>query len=90
MSAFYERDPADMSAASKMAAFPPQEMVTVPVRMTRVIFAMLSAQRFDPPKRGFPMPEPSDQGHRAAMLGLKLTARGTAVLHLLRSLLARA
>lgn len=75
VSAFYERDPTDMSAASRMSAFPPTDMVTVPVRMTRVLYAMLSAQRFDPPKRGFPMPEPKDNAYPAALLGLKLTVR---------------
>lgn len=79
MAAFYERDPADLTAAARMAAFPPAELVTVSVRMTRVLFAMLAQQRFDPPRR-FPMPPPGapDGAHAAALLGVKLTVRAFA------------
>ena len=73
MTAFYERDPAAVRAAGRMAVFPPDELVCVRVRFTRVLFAQLAQQRFDPPRR-WPMPPPAHPEHKAAALGAKLAA----------------
>ncbi len=57
-----------------MAWFPYDEVVTVPVRFTRVLYAQLAQQRFDPP-RGAPAVLPKGHPeHKAADLGVKLTA----------------
>ncbi|KAI9066682.1 SGT1-domain-containing protein [Trametes sanguinea] len=48
--AFYTRDALQLRAAQKMARFPPEPSVLVPVRMTRTAYAQLVGQRFHPPK----------------------------------------
>ena len=73
VTAFYERDPAAVRAAGRMAVFPPEELVTVRVRFSRVLYAQLAQQRFDPPRR-WPLPPPAHPEHRAALLGVKLAA----------------
>jgi hypothetical protein len=73
VTAFYERDPAAVRAAGRMAVFPPDELVCVRVRFTRVLYAQLAQQRFDPPRR-WPMPPPAHPEHKAAALGAKLAA----------------
>ena len=73
VSAFYERDPAAVRAAGRMAVFPPEELVMVRVRFTRVLYAQLAQQRFEPPRR-WPLPPPAHPEHRAAALGAKLSA----------------
>jgi hypothetical protein len=73
VTAFYERDPSGVRAAARMASFPPDEMVTVAVRFTRVLYAQLSQQRFEPHRR-WPLPPGAHPEHKAAALGAKLTA----------------
>jgi len=50
--AFYLRDPLSLKpllAPSGPILFPPNDLVTVSIRFTRVLFAQLKSQRFDPP-----------------------------------------
>ncbi len=46
-------------AASRMAAFPPRDMVLAAPTFSRCLFAQLALQEYAPP-RGYPMPLPSD------------------------------
>ncbi|KAI1333466.1 SGT1-domain-containing protein [Xylariaceae sp. FL0016] len=51
--AFYLRDPVTMkpliSPSGKSIHFPPEDLVTIGVRFTKVLFAQLKSQRFTPP-----------------------------------------
>lgn len=51
--AFYLRDPLAMkplmSKSAEKLVFPPLDLITVSVRFTRVLYAQLKSQRFDPP-----------------------------------------
>lgn len=50
--AFYLRDPLSLKSAistSRSLAFPPEDVVTTSVRFSRVLFAQLRSQRFEPP-----------------------------------------
>ncbi|KAL4427935.1 hypothetical protein ABPG75_002024 [Micractinium tetrahymenae] len=71
--AFHYRDPDDVKAAARMAAFPPRDMLLVAARFSRCLYAQLALQEFAPP-RCYPMPMPSDPQYKAAEVGLKLTA----------------
>lgn len=56
--AFYVRDPLSLKpliSESPSLAFPPTDLVTVSVRFTRVLFAQLRSQRFDPPPTWAPL-----------------------------------
>jgi len=72
--AFYERDPGDVRSAARMAWFPYSQLATVRVRFTRVLYAQLAQQRFDPPRGAPQLPAEGHPGYRAASLGVKLTA----------------
>ncbi|KAI8576352.1 hypothetical protein K450DRAFT_257347 [Umbelopsis ramanniana AG] len=70
--AFYTRDPSSMKAASRMATFPPNEMVTTVVDMTKTCYAKLTSQQFFAPK-AFRMPSRSNpRKYNAAELGMKI------------------
>ena len=71
---FHERDPSDVYAASRMACFPYAELVTVPVRFTRMLYAQLAQQEFHPPRNAPPVPPEGHPDHGAAVQGVKLTA----------------
>ncbi|CAG9464126.1 unnamed protein product [Pedinophyceae sp. YPF-701] len=71
--AFYSRDADDMRAAARVRTFPPVDMVTVPVRFSRCLFAQLHSQPFAMPRAWPAAAEPSARSRRAAELGLKLT-----------------
>ncbi|KHE78647.1 SGT1-domain-containing protein [Neurospora crassa] len=51
--AFYLRDPISLkpllSATPDSLLFPPQDLVTISVRLTKVLYAQLKSQHFDPP-----------------------------------------
>jgi hypothetical protein len=50
--AFYLRDPLSLRpllSASGPLVFPPQDLVTISIRFTRVLYAQLKSQRFEPP-----------------------------------------
>ncbi|XP_044715486.1 SGT1 protein [Hirsutella rhossiliensis] len=52
--AFYLRDPLSLKpvlSTSAVLAFPPEDLVTTSVRFSRVLFAQLKSQRFEPPPR---------------------------------------
>lgn len=75
VAAFYERDPAAVRNAARAVHFPPAlEPVTVAVRFSRLLYAQLAQQRWEPPRGEPPLPPPAHQQHRAALLGCKLTA----------------
>lgn len=70
--AFYTRDPSSMKAASRMATFPPKEMVTTVVDMSKTSYAKLMSQQFFAPKP-FRMPSRSNpKKYNAAELGMKI------------------
>lgn len=71
--AFHVRDPDDVAAAARMAAFPPADLVLTAPTWSRCLYAQVALQEYAPP-RGYPLPLPSDPGFKAAELGLKLTA----------------
>jgi hypothetical protein len=69
---FYTRDPSNMKAASRMSTFPPNEMVTTVVDMTKTCYAKLTSQQFYAPKP-FRMPSRSNpRKFNAAELGMKI------------------
>ncbi|KAH8887097.1 SGT1-domain-containing protein [Thozetella sp. PMI_491] len=50
--AFYLRDPLSLKpllSPSKSLIFPPEDLVTVSIRFTKILFAQIVSQRFDPP-----------------------------------------
>ncbi|KAK1774036.1 SGT1 protein-domain-containing protein [Copromyces sp. CBS 386.78] len=51
--AFYLRDPVSLkpllATTSKSLLFPPTDLVTISVRLTKVLYAQLKSQHFDPP-----------------------------------------
>jgi hypothetical protein len=71
---FHERDPSDVRAAARMEWFPYTELVTVPVLFTRMLYAQLALQEFHPPRNAPALPPEGHPGHKAAALGVKLTA----------------
>ncbi|KAK2612138.1 hypothetical protein QQS21_001868 [Conoideocrella luteorostrata] len=51
---FYLRDPIDMEpivSASSSLMFPPEDLVTISIQFSKVLFAQLKSQRFEPPPR---------------------------------------
>jgi hypothetical protein len=72
VAAFYTRDPVQVRKASWMKQFPPEDMVTTTIQMTRAMYAQLTFQQFHAPKR-YPMPPEGDAGFPAADVGLKVT-----------------
>lgn len=87
--AFYLRDPKALKPLltdppSRELEFPPVDLVTVSVRFTKVLFAQLRSQRFEPPPPAWaellpPLPSESDVGaepHSARAqleMGMKVT-----------------
>ncbi|PWW78615.1 SGT1-domain-containing protein, partial [Tuber magnatum] len=49
--AFYLRDPVSLKSLNSMNHFPPRDMVTISVRLTKVLYAQLKSQTFEPPSR---------------------------------------
>lgn len=83
--AFYLRDPLSLQpafSASAALAFSPEDLVTTSVRFSKVLFAQLKSQRFEPPTRwqtavreAASSPEREDVDRKMARLesGMKLT-----------------
>ncbi|KAK4452069.1 protein ecdysoneless [Podospora aff. communis PSN243] len=85
--AFYLRDPLSLRpllSASGSLVFPPQDLVTISLRFTRVLYAQLKSQRFEPPPVWSNLIQSTEAevalgGHDAAKnlsrieLGMKLT-----------------
>ncbi|PIK59671.1 hypothetical protein BSL78_03402 [Apostichopus japonicus] len=71
--AFYERDPIDLKACRVMKTFPPEDMVATKVKMSRIMYAQLCQQRFQPDRRiRWKIPATSNPKFKAADLGMKL------------------
>ncbi|KAK1826835.1 SGT1 protein-domain-containing protein [Podospora conica] len=77
--AFYLRDPLSLRPLLRPApdlVFPPRDLVTVSVRFTKVLYAQLKSQRFDPPPAWLPLLQSALDDEAALIrleLGLKLT-----------------
>lgn len=71
--AFYSRDPSAVKVCQTMDTFNPLEenMITMTVRMTRIMYAQLEAARF-PVMKPFTMPSKNSPDYRAADLGMKI------------------
>ncbi|CAZ81644.1 unnamed protein product [Tuber melanosporum] len=68
--AFYLRDPISLKSLKSMSHFPPSDMVTTSVRFTKVLYAQLKSQEFEPPSgSGF---EVSPDMPTVNMIGIKL------------------
>lgn len=77
--AFYLRDPLSLRPLLQPApdlVFPPRDLVTVSVRFTKVLYAQLKSQHFDPPPAWQPVLQSAPEDATALShidLGLKLT-----------------
>jgi hypothetical protein len=76
--AFYLRDPISLkpllSSNSTALSFPPDDLVTTSVRFTRVGYAQLKSQEFNPPPTWSDIiKEKSSNDQPRAMIGMKLT-----------------
>ncbi len=71
---FYTRDPSDHRAASKMAYFPPENLVKAYVRFNRCLYAQIALQNFAPVKNWPDIPMSSHPDYPAAILGVKVSA----------------
>ncbi|RPA93609.1 SGT1-domain-containing protein [Choiromyces venosus 120613-1] len=47
--AFYLRDPISLKSLKSMSHFPPSDMVTISAKFTKVLYAQLVSQEFEPP-----------------------------------------
>ncbi|KAL7276492.1 hypothetical protein RUND412_000513 [Rhizina undulata] len=71
---FYLRDPISLQSLNKMKNFPPEDAVTVSVKFTKVLYAQLKGQVFDPPKgSGFKRVPPGNKNFSQADIGMKVT-----------------
>ncbi|KAL2107120.1 hypothetical protein VUR80DRAFT_5682 [Thermomyces stellatus] len=84
---FYLRDPVSLKPLSSPAGpliFPPEDFVTISIRFTKVLYAQLYSQRFDPPRAWAPAmdkvlgktPATADSESKArsrAEIGMKLS-----------------
>jgi hypothetical protein len=67
-----------MKACKTMTTFDPKDSVTIPVRFTKVLYAQLRSQEFEPPADvGFVMPPEKIKGKKnmdfvAADIGMKV------------------
>jgi len=50
--AFYLRDPISLKSLISMSHFPPRDMVTISAKFTKVLYAQLKSQEFEPPSGG--------------------------------------
>lgn len=50
--AFYLRDPISLKSLKPMNHFPPRDMATISVKFTKVLYAQLKSQEFEPPPGG--------------------------------------
>lgn len=76
--AFYLRDAKSLKpivSETSALAFPPTDLVTVCVTFTRVLYAQVRSQRFDPPARWAPVINQAGEGKEWSRieLGMKLT-----------------
>ncbi|CAG8527388.1 2869_t:CDS:10 [Acaulospora morrowiae] len=69
--AFYTRDPIALKACQKMEKFPVSTSINVTVKFTKVLYAQMVGQRFQPPKP-FKLPHKTSNEYQAAELGMKL------------------
>ncbi|XP_067935926.1 protein ecdysoneless homolog isoform X2 [Watersipora subatra] len=71
--AFYLRDPIDVKACQNMCYFPPDNRVSVKVRLTRCLYAQLVQQKFFPPKRSiWNIPPANSPKYKSHDLGMKI------------------
>jgi len=69
--AFYLRDPISLKSLISMSHFPPRDMVTISVKFSKVLYAQLKSQEFEPPSGGgF---KASHDMSNANVIGMKLT-----------------
>jgi len=68
--AFYLRDPISLKSLKPMNHFPPRDMATISVKFTKVLYAQLKSQEFEPPSgSGF---KASHDMPNADAIGMKL------------------
>ncbi|KAK8130997.1 hypothetical protein PG984_007435 [Apiospora sp. TS-2023a] len=76
--AFYLRDPVSMKSllsTSGKLSFPPQDLVTVSVKYTKVLFAQLKSQKFTPPPAWTGIMEKAENETRSAEAAQENLAR---------------
>lgn len=70
---FYVRDPISLQACAGMPDFPPSTSVITSVKFSRVLYAQLRGQKFEPPAElGFIVPEESSPIYNQSDVGMKL------------------